>query len=124
MVKEEKLPFRFPEGVSVNPFLNKGMQWFLTWHQVVRNKVAFLIEWGNVYKWPHGYYVENPKTKEIMIEGDNDRIQKFIDILHTDILAIIERLDRPNYSDDYVSRKVLERTIEAIIDAAKKTMDS
>ena len=59
-----------------------------------------------------------------MIEGDNERIQRFIDILHTDILAIIERLDRPNYSDDYVSRKVFERTIETIINAAKKTMDS
>lgn len=117
-----KPPFTFPKDVISTPFPIPWLNGFITFHTVTRNKVAFIVEWANIYQWPNGYYVENPKTKQKLLEWDNDTIQKFIDTMSADIIAVVDWLDKTSYSDDYVKRKLPERIINAVINAAKKTM--
>jgi hypothetical protein len=57
-----------------------------------------------------------------MLEGNDEAIQRFLNIVHTDILALVARLDKPSYADDYVKRKIPERVKQAVVDAARKAL--
>lgn len=78
--KSSWLNFPLPEWVAVVPFLPEAISnGVIMFHLHVSDSKVSLVEWGNFVSAKEGYYLENPYTREKILEWQG-KLQEFVKV--------------------------------------------